>query len=257
MIYFMKVAAHLLFPLPLCTLLFAGGLVLLWFTRREGAGKVLVTVGTLLLFTFGNTFFSGLLIGSLENDYPVFDPQERAAELNGLKYVVVLGGGTYYNDEAPGVVYPDRTTMNRLAEGIRLFRQLSGSKLVLSGGGAYGQAVSADAMERVARRLGVDGDDIIVERESINTYDEARLLKPLLGGEPFLLVTSANHMPRSMALFRGQGLDPVAAPVDFLVAGKRYVKILDLFPSVRNLYKTETAFYEYLGWVKERVTGHI
>src|SRR3546814_1535478 len=54
--------------------------------------------------------------------------------------------------------------------------------------------------------------------QSRNTAENARLTAALVGqgdGRPWLLVTSAWHMPRAVASFRAAGLEVLAYPVDF------------------------------------------
>jgi uncharacterized SAM-binding protein YcdF (DUF218 family) len=61
-------------------------------------------------------------------------------------------------------------------------------------------------------------------------------------------------MPRSMALFRNQGMDPIPAPTDFLVKkGQRFGPGI-FFPGAGELVRTERAVYEYLGmaWARLR-----
>src|SRR3546814_14992278 len=56
------------------------------------------------------------------------------------------------------------------------------------------------------------------EAQSRNTAENARLTAALVGqgdGRPWLLVTSAWHMPRAVASFRAAGLEVLAYPVDF------------------------------------------
>ena len=55
MFLFKKIVAPLFFPLPLCFLLIAAGLALLWFSRRQKTGKVIVTSGfaVLVVLTYG------------------------------------------------------------------------------------------------------------------------------------------------------------------------------------------------------------
>ena len=97
-------------------------------------------------------------------------------------------------------------------------------------------------MRDLALDLGVPTEDMMLKTESMSTQDEAKLLKPVLTNEKFLLVTSASHMPRSMDIFRKLGMNPVAAPTGHLV--KRYGDHISFMPSVSNLKKSETAFRE-------------
>jgi uncharacterized SAM-binding protein YcdF (DUF218 family) len=106
-------------------------------------------------------------------------------------------------------------------------------------------------MRDLAFDLGVQREDMLLETESMSTQDEAELLRPILGKEKFLLVTSASHMPRSMDIFRKLGMNPVAASTGHLV--KRYGDHISFIPSVGNLKKSESAFYEILAAVKGKI----
>ena len=83
----------------------------------------------------------------------------------------------------------------------------------MSGGGAFDPVYEAEVMARVAREMGIPESDIILETKSIDTKDEARFIKPIVGNEPFVLVTTASHMPRSIALFKKLGMDPIPSPI--------------------------------------------
>lgn len=72
----------------------------------------------------------------------------------------------------------------------------------MSGGGVFDPVSNAEIMARVAMEIGVPERDIILESKSKDTKDEARFIKPIVGNEPFVLVTTASHIPRSMALFK-------------------------------------------------------
>jgi uncharacterized SAM-binding protein YcdF (DUF218 family) len=147
--------------------------------------------------------------------------------------------------------------MVRLIEGIRLYYESAGAKIVLSGGKGVNDSIpDAELMRKLSMALNVPERDIIVEPESMSTYDEAKLIKPIVDKEKFLLITSASHMPRSMALFKKQGMNPVAAPTDFLVRQARFAPS-SLIPAASNIMKADVAFYEYFGLIKEKILRHI
>ncbi|NIA11024.1 MAG: hypothetical protein GWP10_15165 [Nitrospiraceae bacterium] len=89
--------------------------------------------------------------------------------------------------------------------------------------------------------------DILLESASKDTKDEAHLIKDIVGNDGFILVTSASHMPRSMALFEKHGMRPIPAPTEYLVKESRKIDPSIFFPSAEGLRKTERAFHEYLG----------
>jgi uncharacterized SAM-binding protein YcdF (DUF218 family) len=136
---------------------------------------------------------------------------------------------------------------------ISLCRELSPCRLILSGG-PPGQA---EAMRSVAMALGVRQAEIVLESNSRNTEEEGRFIAPTVGKAPFLLVTSASHMPRAMALLRKQGMNPIAAPTDYLAKQTEKPNLADAFPGYYGLYEASRTVYEYLGLTWERLRGEI
>ena len=102
--------------------------------------------------------------------------------------------------------------------------------------------------------MDVDRSSIILETESRDTKDHARFLREIVGEEAFVLVTSAAHTPRSMALFEGAGLNPIAAPTNFTVVGDIKFGMSWFVPKQGRIKTAENAFYEYMGiaWAKLR-----
>lgn len=211
-------------------------------------------VNTLLIliiaFTiFSTGFFPSYLTRLLEHSYqPVklINPD--------IDKVVVLGGGQFNDSEllAHDLLYT--ASIKRVMEGIRLYRALKQPKLILSGGG-YGSTTGytqASRMLALSQLLNVSENNIILEQDSINTENEAKLLKPLLGEEPFYLVTSAIHMPRAMHLFQHYGMNPIPAPTDFTLwwQDERWQKTW--LPTPQNLVFVNIAWHEILGrvWFK-------
>ena len=141
--------------------------------------------------------------------------------------------------------------MVRLIEGVSLHRAIPGSKLILSGSNDC-----AEGMTRIAEALGVSPDDTQRLSEPRDTEEESRQIAPIVGNQRFILVTSASHMPRAMGLFRKRGMQPIAAPTDFLTP-RHTMEIDDLFPDAYKLFKSQVAFYEYLGLAWEKMRGKL
>jgi len=200
-----KIISQCLLPVPLIIFFILAGLFYLWFTKKQVWGKLLVSFGFIILLLVSNKQTSDYLIGYLESGYMPHDGQltaegDDAGERMPVKFIVVLGGGHTSNPNLPLSSQLSETSMIRLIEGIRMYRKYPGSKLILSGGRVFDPVPNAMIMASVAQELGVDEHDIIRESESKDTLDEARLIKPLVRDEQFILVTSAAHMPRSMAM---------------------------------------------------------
>ena len=152
--------------------------------------------------------------GYLENQHPAVD----ASALPSAGAIVVLGGGT-----APlgyGTSYPNLGPgSDREWHGVRLYQAGKAPLIILSGGHdpEHTAASSAESMRRFIRALGVPDSAILLEEKSRNTTQNADFTADILarrGIDRILLVTSALHMPRSLALFETQGLEVIPAATD-------------------------------------------
>ncbi len=249
-----KIMGPLFFPLPLCLVILLIGLFLLWLTRKQKAGKIVVSIGVILLAIFSFGLISDALLRPLENKYP---PQLEIDGISDVKWVVVLGGGHRSDPRVPVTSQISGASLARLVEGIRLQRKLPHSKLILSGGGAFDPVPNANIMADVALAIGVDKEILILEQSSKDTKDQAVLIKELVGKERFALVTSASHMPRSIALFRKQGMNPIPVPTDHQVKESQGSSPSIFFPNASDIGKIERAFYEYLGIIWAKLRGQI
>ena len=246
-----KIIGATFLPLSLCSIILLAGLVILWFSRKQKVGKVIVSSGTVLLLILSFNITSNAILEPLERRYP---PILKTDMLSGVKWIVVLGGGHISDPNVPITSQIVGSTLVRLAEGIRLHRLIPGSKLVLSGGAVFDPVSNAKIMADMALALGLGRSDLVLEDESKDTKDEARLVKHIVGRDRFILVTTASHMPRSMALFRKQGMSPIPAPTEHLVKEREHISPGMFFPGASNLRKVERAFHEYMGllWGKMR-----
>jgi uncharacterized SAM-binding protein YcdF (DUF218 family) len=255
-----KIISGFLYPLPLSLLLSFLGLYLLWFTTKQKAGKILVSVGLIILTLFSYSVISNKLLRPLERKYDSFEMKgsssvSKTEDESSIKYVVVLGGGHTSDPELPLISQIGRSSLVRLIEGIRIYRKYPGSKLILSGGIVFDPVPEAEVLARVAMETGVPERDIILESKSKDTKDEAMFIKPIVGNEPFVLVTTASHMPRSMALFEKLGMNPIPSPIGHRVSEGQGLSPHSFFPSTGNLYKAELAIHEYLGLTWSKLRG--
>ena len=259
MFIFKKLFSQFLFPLPIISYIFIAGLLFLWFSKKQKPGKILVSIGVLLLLLTSYIGVSDRLINCLESQYHTLSIEDILSNgaienQNNINFIVVLGGGHASDPNLPIISKLNYHSLVRLVEGIRIFREIPGSKLILSGGGVFGSTTAADAMTDVAKAIGVDDNDIIVERDSKDTKDQAKIIMSFVKEDPFVLVTSASHMPRSVAMFKKLGMNPVPMPVGHRVKDYNRIAIGSFFPKGNAIVKTEESFYEFLGicWAKLR-----
>lgn len=239
-----KLIAPFFFPMPICLGISFAGLYLLWFTDKQRAGKILISVGVCVIYLLSCRSVSDMLLQPLEKRYPY------RSEIS-AKRIVVLGGGGVFNSRIPVTSQLSTPSIVRMTEGIRIYRQNPGSRLVFTG-----RNVSR-AMAETAKALGVDASDIIIDNESKDTKDEAKNIKKIVGKEPFILLTSASHIPRAMALFRKQGMEPVPVSADYMIKEKRLLTPKSFYPGSGGMRKSERACYEYLGLLWAKLRGQI
>jgi uncharacterized SAM-binding protein YcdF (DUF218 family) len=237
-----KLLAACLLPYPLALSLLVLGLALLWFSaQRQRLGRILSSIGLLILLLGGYDVFSGPLIDPLERDYQPLSAASVAALNPPPVAIMVLGSGFRPN---PAIPPNDRLSGNglvRLTEGVRLAQLLPSARLIVSDGLGQG-----DALAETATIMGVPRQRIVLEARSEDTSAEVALLTPLVGSAPFLLVTSAAHMRRSLALCHKRGLHPIPAATDFVGAAPPW-SAGDLLPHASGFYRTDSALHEWIG----------
>ncbi len=248
-------------PLPFCLLISFLGLFFLWRGKRVLTGKILTTLGLVGLTIMSYNPVSRVLNTPLNCKYEAYSPNQLkksgTESDTTVKYVVVLAGGHKSDPNIPATSQLSGHSLIRLVEGVRILRENPGARLILSGGGFVDPVPEAAVMAQVSLFMGVQKDDMIIESTSNDTKDQARLIKPIVGTAPFVLVTSAIHMPRSMALFQSFGMNPIPGPAGNTSRVKMPFSPLDLFPSVDALEDTTEAVHEYLGLMWGRLKGQI
>ena len=108
-----------------------------------------------------------------------------------------------------------------------------------------------------------------LEEQSLNTYENAIYSKEILddrGITRIVLVTSAWHMPRSVALFEKQGFEVIPAPADYTITDNAWERlwkptfidaIRGIIPTAGNLSSTTGAMKEYIGILIYQLRGWI
>jgi uncharacterized SAM-binding protein YcdF (DUF218 family) len=168
--------------------------------------------------------------------------------------IIVLGGAVEtVKWGATGQVHLNDAA-ERVTEAAVLALRYPAARVVLAGGGATLGPIGGDlpseaaAMAALLTQVGVAPDRLVLEEQSRNTAGNAAFSLALAqpkAGERWLLVTSASHMPRAMAVFEREGWPGLTAwPVDFSVEPGGRGPTWDL---ALNLYFLNRAVKEYVG----------
>jgi len=227
---------------------FISGLILLCLPKQRHKGFVCCLIGTVCFLLFSLNPVADYILRPLESRYPSY------MQKNEVNYIVVLG--SWHTDD-PSIPLSSRlgaASLTRLVEALIIYRHQEHAKLLLSGPFRHEKVSNADTMAMIATALGINPVDILLEERPQNTKDEARLISAKLGKQPFILVTSAAHMPRAMRLFQKYGGTPIPAPTHFLVQPSSKMSLL---PNIDALHKINIALHEYLGltwiWIAQKM----
>jgi uncharacterized SAM-binding protein YcdF (DUF218 family) len=165
-------------------------------------------------------------------------------------YILVLGSGHINSPALPASMQLTGTGLLRLAEGIRIHRQLPESKIVCSGYTASNRTSQAEMLANAAIELGVSPSDTLQVREPANTFAEVTSFKKRFGNAVPIIVTSASHMPRAMLICEKVGLKAIPAPTDYLVKDDSLAAKFDFYPSGNKIGMMERALHEYAGMLQ-------
>ena len=259
-LFFSKLLPLFIYPLGLSCILL---LVALWFCfKRSRWTFVPVLLAFIILMAASNVEFSNSLVASLERQYL---PQKNVPK---AEAIVILGGATR-NNESPRII-PDMSERgDRLLYGVKLYKDGAAPYIVLTGGRIEwfgGDSSEAEDMATLIEVMGVPREALLLESRSLNTYENAVYSKEILDRnniKKIILVTSAAHMPRSLAIFKKQGIDAIPAPTDFMVSDRNLreheisteSRIISLFPNPESLERTTQIFKEYIGTFIYRLRG--
>jgi uncharacterized SAM-binding protein YcdF (DUF218 family) len=147
----------LVMPVPVTLLLVLLGLAAAVAGWRR-AGFTLLAAAPLLLALAAWAPVADRLLAPLEQAHP---PLLDATAHTRVAAVVVLGSAFRPDASLPVTAQLGDTALVRLSEGIRLYRQLEGVPLLLSGGSREGGRPPASGYAEAARALGVPESDII------------------------------------------------------------------------------------------------
>ena len=236
--------ALLLTPTNLIALVILVGLALSSWSKTSVAGRRLAVGGGVVFVVLAVLPVGDLMLAPLERRFPPVQ-----VGIGPVAGVVVLGGSLSLIDEPDRPDAQPSQAAGRLFEAARLAGLYPTAPVLVSGGPinpASGRS-EADAVAAVLIRLGVAPSRIIRERGSADTYQNARFSAAMVHprpGPPWLLVTSAFHMPRAVGAFRKAGFEVTAAPSDWR-ANDRFLGAS--WSASSNLGKVDVASKEYLG----------
>ncbi len=255
MFYLSKLTVFLMQPLYWVVALVVLALAISVVKPGLRAVRSLLAVALSLVLLIGWTPLSNAALRTLEDRH-----QPPTGDLSRFSGMVVLGG-VFAGDDGRGhgqIVLG--CAGERVVEPIPIMNQHPKMRLLFTGGEAAlfprGEP-EAGVARGYFERMGIPSERLIFEEASRNTFENAVLSAKLPAVDikaPWLLVTSASHMPRALATFAHAGWNVTAYPVDYTSVVNASLTDYSL---IGGAYSWQVVLREYVGGLVYGATGKL
>jgi len=212
---------------------------------------------------------SEVFLRTLENAIPKIQlSQMSEADFGGI---IILGGAI-----EGGEIALDRgeisigSAAERVTKAFELIRKYPDLPFIFTGFSGRLSPIGmseADAFKQLVAEQGLPNKNAHYENQSRNTYENVISMKPMileLGArsakeadappKPWLLITSASHMYRSVKIFQKQGIVVIPVPVDYQTGNRLHWGSFDLMEGAEQW---NNFLHETVGLLTYRITGKI
>jgi len=247
---------RILQPYPLLWLFMGLALLNLWRKRKESRRRLLfVAVPYLVLTLLSLPAVGDLLVWSLERQYSPLTQRPADAQA-----IVVLASYVYLPAATGDLAELDESTCNRCRKAADIYRQGNPCPVLLSGANSDPESAKlAETMRDFLLQMGVRAEDLIVENQSLTTYENAVQSRKLLEQRHLnriILITDATHLRRAVGCFRKQGVDVVPCGCQYRAHELEFA-FSEFLPQPIIAEKCQRVCHEWLGlawyWFRGRI----
>lgn len=228
-------------------LLLIATVMLRWVPKLAQSVLVVVSIS---LIALSSAPVTNTVVSQLENQHEVLPKLPSDTAL-----ILVLGSGHHYTEDRPPNSVLMSQALARLSEGIRLWKTMPDTHIMLSGAKFLSEISHAEALMAAALPLGVEESKVVLAPNTLDTADEieaARQWLSLNAGEDsrLVVVSSAMHLPRANLMLRGTEYNYTMAPTDFRFLDAPWYRF-----SAGHLRDVDAAMHEYVGMLWHRLSS--
>lgn len=229
--------------------------LLIWmrFTKSAVAKKRIGIATVAIVIIFTNPWIHRTLVLKWQPE-PAVLPAGKTYEAG-----IILGGLSGYDQNRVGH-FGDNA--DRFIQTANLYHKGIIKRIIVSGGsGLLDTDVPPEApfLRQAFIENGIPDSVIIIESKSRNTYENGLYSKELIDSlhihPPFILITSAMHMPRSVSVYRKAKIDILPFPCDYKTSSEENVFMNVVVPSPSLLFQWTDFLKEVVGLNVYRLTG--
>jgi uncharacterized SAM-binding protein YcdF (DUF218 family) len=228
-------------------------LIIAQYFYRSPRAKKICRLSALAVFLL----FTNIWLVTLYANW--WQPKPRDVSKDSTYSCAILLGGFASPDPNNNGYF--NATADRFIQAVKLYKQQKIQHILISGGN--GKLSNKDFSEAAwvhgeLNSFGVPDSAILFEDRSNNTADNAANTKKLLDSAqlkpPYLLITSAHHIPRATLIFKNAGINTVAYPCCY-VAGNDGYHLNGIIPSPEVLFRWGNYLKETAGYLIYKVKG--
>lgn len=219
-------------------------LLLAWMVKKRSLRRIALILAACIFIIFGNQWLFNWYVKRWQPEPVAINPA--------LQYScgIVAGGFASPDEHANGYF---NSSADRFIQAVKLYKAGEIKHLLISGGNGKTNEKSFQEAAWVKGELlafGVPDSVIFIEDKSNNTKENAINSKMILDSlhlrPPYLLITSAFHMPRAALMFRKAGVAVDPFPCNY-TAGRGKSTTSDLIPWPSNLLNWDLYLKEAVG----------
>ena len=220
-------------------------LIAAWLFRKRAIKRGLIIFAVLIFIVFGNQ--------ALLNLYAKYWQPVPVAVNSSISYSCGIIPGGFGSPDENGNGYFN-TSADRFIQAVKLYKAGEIKHILISGGnGKLNDRNFREAawVKGELESVGIPPSSIFTEDKSNNTQDNAIHSKIILDSlqlkPPYLLITSALHMPRAALIFQKAGLKVIPFPCNY-TAGRGSFSFWDLIPTPFGLFSWDDYLKETVGY---------
>ena len=238
---FSKLLIYFIYPINWIVAVLIAALIV----KNVKVKRRLLLIATLLLLFFSNAFL-------LDQFAKHWDISPVPMNKSPYSCAIVLGGFTSEDGNGQGFF---NGTSARFIEALKLLTTGKVGHILISSGNGnliHDNFKEADWVQMQLKQLKVPDSCVLIENRSRNTLENATFSKSILNAKhlqpPYILVTSAFHMRRSIGIFKKAGLDITPYPCNY-IAGTGGFSLIQLIPNATTLSTWNIYIKEVVGTI--------
>ena len=247
-----KLVIVLLSPILWILFVFVWGL----FSKKAARKKRCYIAGIIMLLFFTNPFIINKLILAYQPKKVTLRTDENYSA------GILLGGFAGMNKTDHQTYFSEQS--DRFIQATLLYKTGHIKKIIVAAGDGSvfnrGDFREGDFVQEQLIAMGISATDIAVDRDSRNTAENAinakKIIDSLRLSPPYVLITSALHIPRAQKTFTKAGIEVIPYPAAFFVRPPDSVVPTDyILPSANALKNWDMYLREITGSLMYWITG--